>query len=164
MYFLGDIKLQAALLLHQKIYVKIQPAVQTMRCNNVSYWCMLNPFLELLLEEDQKENLQMLLLENCSQLHLTKTKTNFFKNSFFPAAIVEWNKLDVDIPNSVYCKNTLIALSSSPLTYVFHYFAENVVTLQGTANFGLCDLRQNEQFSNGYVMGNIYSKYSQVLF
>lgn len=93
MYFLGDIKLQAALLLHQKIYVKIQPAVQTMRCNNVSYWCMLNPFLELLLEEDQKENLQMLLLENCSQLHLTNISINISRQKQIFSRILSFLQL-----------------------------------------------------------------------
>lgn len=93
MYFLGDIKLQAALLLHQKIYVKIQPAVQTMRCNNVSYWCMLNPFLELLLEEDQKENLQMLLLENCGQLHLTNISINISRQKQIFSRILSFLQL-----------------------------------------------------------------------
>ena len=39
-----------------------------------------------------------------SQIPFFKTKTNFFKNSFFPAVILEWNKLDVHIRNSTYCK------------------------------------------------------------
>ena len=29
-----------------------------------------------------------------------KTSDNFFRNSFFPSAITEWNKLDRDIRNS----------------------------------------------------------------
>ena len=32
-----------------------------------------------------------------------KTKINFFKDSFFPAVIMEWNKIDVDIRNSASC-------------------------------------------------------------
>ena len=30
-------------------------------------------------------------------------KKNFFKNSFFPAILMEWNKIDVNIPNSTFC-------------------------------------------------------------
>ena len=38
-----------------------------------------------------------------SQIPFLKTKINFFKNSFFPAVILEWNKLDVNIRNSASC-------------------------------------------------------------
>ena len=38
-----------------------------------------------------------------SQISFLKTKANFFKSSFFPAVIQEWNKLDVNIRNSVSC-------------------------------------------------------------
>ena len=38
-----------------------------------------------------------------SQLPFFKTKTNFFKNYFFPAVIMEWNKIDVNIRNSASC-------------------------------------------------------------
>ena len=38
-----------------------------------------------------------------SQIPFLKTETNFFKNSFFPAVILEWNKLDVNICNSASC-------------------------------------------------------------
>ena len=36
-------------------------------------------------------------VDNVSNL---KTKSNFFRNSFFPSTITEWNKLDRDIRNS----------------------------------------------------------------
>ena len=38
-----------------------------------------------------------------SKILFLKTKTNFFKNSFFPAVILEWNNLDVNIRNSASC-------------------------------------------------------------
>ena len=38
-----------------------------------------------------------------SQIPFLKIKINFFKNSFFPAVILEWNKLDVNIRNSASC-------------------------------------------------------------
>ena len=34
-----------------------------------------------------------------SQIPFFKTKTNFLKNSFFPAVILEWNKFDVNVRN-----------------------------------------------------------------
>ena len=36
-------------------------------------------------------------IDNISNI---KTRRNFFRNSFFPSAITEWNKLDRDIRNS----------------------------------------------------------------
>ena len=36
-------------------------------------------------------------IDNISNL---KTRSNFFRNSFFPSTITEWNKLDRDIRNS----------------------------------------------------------------
>ena len=36
-------------------------------------------------------------IDNISNI---KTRSNFFRNSFFPSAITEWNKLDRDIRNS----------------------------------------------------------------
>ena len=38
-----------------------------------------------------------------SQIPFFKTKTNFFKNSVFPAVIMEWNKIDTNIRNSAPC-------------------------------------------------------------
>ena len=38
-----------------------------------------------------------------SQISFFKTKTNFFKNSVFPAVIMEWNKIDTNIRNSAPC-------------------------------------------------------------
>ena len=38
-----------------------------------------------------------------NQIPFLKTKTNFFKSSFFPAVIQEWNKLDVNICNLAFC-------------------------------------------------------------
>ena len=35
-----------------------------------------------------------------SNIPLIKTKHNFFKNSFFPSAVIEWNNLDPNLRNS----------------------------------------------------------------
>ena len=38
-----------------------------------------------------------------NQIPFFNVKTNFFKNSFFPAVITEWNNLDISIRNSSLC-------------------------------------------------------------
>ena len=45
------------------------------------------------------------MLKKCSQQSnsFLQCKTNFFKNSFFPAVITEWNNLDISIRNSSSC-------------------------------------------------------------
>ena len=50
-------------------------------------------------------------IDNISNI---KTKSNFFKNSFFPSTITEWNKVDHDIRNS----DSLNVFELSPLKFV----------------------------------------------
>ena len=38
-----------------------------------------------------------------SQIPFFKTKTNYFKNVFLPAVIMEWNEIDFNIRNSLSC-------------------------------------------------------------
>ena len=49
--------------------------------------------------------------DNISNL---KTRSNFFRNAFFPSTITEWNKLDRDIRNS----DSLNVLKFSPLKFL----------------------------------------------
>ena len=66
-----------------------------------------------LIKEKSPAYLFQLILENKtpyttrnvqkSQFPFLKTKTNFFKNSFVPAVMLEWNKIDVNIHNSTSC-------------------------------------------------------------
>ena len=37
------------------------------------------------------------------QTHFFRTKINFFKNSFFPAVMMEWKKIDDNICNAASC-------------------------------------------------------------
>ena len=39
-----------------------------------------------------------------NQIPFFNVKTNFLKNSFFPAVIIEWNNLDISIRNSSLCR------------------------------------------------------------
>ena len=46
-----------------------------------------------------------------NQISSLNTKNSFFKNSFFPVVIAEWNNLDVNICNSTYSnvfKNSIL--------------------------------------------------------
>ena len=40
------------------------------------------------------------VIRNTNNVPQFKVKDNFFRNSFFPSAVIEWNKLDLNICNS----------------------------------------------------------------
>ena len=48
---------------------------------------------------------------NANSIPRFKVKQNFFRNTFFPSVIIEWNKLDPEIQNapslSIFKKNVL---------------------------------------------------------
>ena len=46
--------------------------------------------------------------------HVLPFRTNFFKNSFFPSVILEWNKLDLNLRNS----SSLESFKASILKYI----------------------------------------------
>ena len=49
--------------------------------------------------------------------------TNFFKNYFFPAVIMEWNKIDLNICNSASCnvfKRVILKFIRPEPNQVFH--------------------------------------------
>ena len=63
-----------------------------------------------LMKEKSPACVFQLILENNTPLYNQKCQTlffkiklNFFKNSFFPAVIIEWTKIDVNIRNSAFC-------------------------------------------------------------
>ena len=50
-------------------------------------------------------------IRNTNNIPLFKVMHNFFRNSFFPSVVIEWNKLDLNIRNSEslnICKKTLL--------------------------------------------------------
>ena len=52
-----------------------------------------------------------------------KTKTNFSKNTFFPAVILEWNKLDINSRNSASCnvfKRVILKFTRPELDQMFN--------------------------------------------
>ena len=54
---------------------------------------------------------------NTNNIPLLKVKHNFFQNSFCPSVVIEWNKLDLNIPNSysklVYLQENTFELHAS---------------------------------------------------
>ena len=54
------------------------------------------------------------ITRNNDKLPHFKVKHNYFKNSFFPSTVIEWNKLDLDIRNSV----NLISFKSKVLKFI----------------------------------------------
>ena len=54
------------------------------------------------------------ITRNNDQLPHFNVKHNYFKNSFFPSTVIEWNKLDLDIRNSV----NLISFKSKVLKFI----------------------------------------------
>ena len=54
------------------------------------------------------------IIRNNNQLPHFKVKHNYFKNSFIPSTVIEWNKLDLDIRNSV----SLISFKSKVLKFI----------------------------------------------
>ena len=52
----------------------------------------------------------------CNKIPAINVKHDFFKNTFFPSTIIEWNKLDLKIKNSVttFKRRILSFIRSSP--------------------------------------------------
>ena len=54
---------------------------------------------------------------NTNNIPQFKVKHNFFRNSFFPSAVIEWNNLDLDIRNS----ESLNVFTNSLLKFICPY-------------------------------------------
>ena len=84
---------------------------------------------------------------NTNNIPLFKVKHNFFRNSFFPSAVIEWNKLDLNIRNSeslnIFKKTLLNFIRPSPNT-VFNYHNPKGVKLLTRLRLGLSHLRERK--------------------
>ena len=78
---------------------------------------------------------------------LIKTKHNFFKNSFFPSAIIEWNNLDPNLRNSnsisVFKEKILNFIRPSPNS-VFDIRNPKGIKLITRLRLGLSHLREHK--------------------
>ena len=84
---------------------------------------------------------------NTNNIPLFKVKHNFFQNSFFPSAVIEWNKLDLNIRNSeslnIFNK-TLLNLIRSSRRNVFNCHNPKGVKLLTRSRLGLSHLREHK--------------------
>ena len=85
---------------------------------------------------------------------LIKIKHNFFKNTFFPSAVIEWNKLDPTILNAkrlgIFKSNILKFIRRTPRGF-FNCYNHKGIRLITRLCLGLSHLREhkfNQNFQN----------------
>ena len=84
---------------------------------------------------------------NTNNISLFKVKHNFFRNSFFPSALIEWNKLDLNIRNSESLnifKKTLLNFIRPSGSTVFNCHNSKGVKLLARLILGLSYLREDK--------------------
>ena len=84
---------------------------------------------------------------NTNNIPLFKVKHNFFRNSFFPSAVIEWNKLDLNIRNSESLnifKKTLLNFIRPSGSTVFNYHNPKEVKLLTWLRLGLSHFREHK--------------------
>ena len=84
---------------------------------------------------------------NTEYIPLFKTKHNFFKNSFFPSAVIEWSSLDHNIRNvgsfSTFKNNSLKFIRPTP-NIVFNCENHRGIKLITRVRVGLSHLREHK--------------------
>ena len=84
---------------------------------------------------------------NTDKVTLFHTKHNFFKNSFFPSTVIEWNKLDPNLRStaslSVFKKNLLKFIRPSRNS-VFNYHNCKKIKYLTRLRLGLSHLREHK--------------------
>ena len=98
---------------------------------------------------------------NTNKVPLFKVKHNFFRNSFFPSALIEWNKLDLNIRNSESLnifKKTLLNFIRPSGSTVFNCHDAKGVKLLTRLRIGLSHLR-DDKFEHSFEdsLNPIYS-------
>ena len=76
-----------------------------------------------------------------------KVKYTFFRNSFFPSAVIEWGKLDLNIRNSESLKlfkKSLLKFIRSSGSSLFHCHHPRGVKLLTRLKLGLSHLREHK--------------------
>ena len=89
---------------------------------------------------------------NTNNIPQFKVKYNFFRNSFFPSAVIESNKLDLNIPNSESLnvfKNSLLKFIRPSGNSVFNCHNPRGVKLLTRLRLGLSHLREHK-FKHGF--------------
>ena len=84
---------------------------------------------------------------NTNNILLFKVKHNFFQNYFFPSAVIEWSKLDLNIRNSEclnFFKKTLLNFIRPSGIIVFNCYNPKGVKLLTKLRLGLSHLRDHK--------------------
>ena len=80
-------------------------------------------------------------------LPIFKSKHNFFKNSFFPSTISEWNKLDPNLRNSesfLTFKKNILQFIRPTANSVYNYHNPKGIKLINRLRLGLSHLREHK--------------------
>ena len=88
---------------------------------------------------------------NYVNIPLLKTNHNFFKNSFFPSTIIEWNNLDPNLRNSdTYgtFKNAILKFIRPSPNSVFEYHNPQGIKFLTRLRLGLSHLREHKFMHN----------------
>ena len=89
---------------------------------------------------------------NTNNIPQFKVKQNFFRNSFFPSAVIEWNKLDLNISNSETLnifKKSLLKFIRPSGSSVINCHNPRGVKLLTRLRLGLSHLREHK-FKHGF--------------
>ena len=84
---------------------------------------------------------------NTNNIPLLKVKHSFLLNPFFPSAVIEWNKLDLNIPNSESLnifKKTLLNFTRPSGSNVFNFHNLKGVKLLTRLRLGLSHLHEHK--------------------
>ena len=88
----------------------------------------------------------------CDNIPLLKIKHNYFRNSFFPSSIVEWNKLSREVRNSenirIFKKRLLEFIRPSPNS-IFDIYNPYGIKLLTRLRLGLSHLNEHK-FKHGF--------------
>ena len=90
---------------------------------------------------------------NANNIPQFKVKRNFFQNSFFPSAVIEWNKLDQNIRNSenlFIFKKKLLKFIRPSGNSVFRCHNPKGIKLLTRLRLGLSHLREHK-FKHGFL-------------
>ena len=85
--------------------------------------------------------------KNVAGIPLIKIKRNFFKNTFFPSGIIEWNKLDPTIRNAesfgIFKSNILKFIRPTPRSF-FNCYNHKGIRLMTRLRLGLSHLLEHK--------------------
>ena len=79
----------------------------------------------------------------CNKIPAINVKHNFFRNTFFPSTIIEWNKLDWEIKNSESIERILSLSRASPNS-TFKCDKPRGIKLMSRLRLGLSHLREHK--------------------